>query len=502
MAGRASALAAMLAVAACSGSGGATEVAATTPVASTSLPAPATTVPATASAPPTTVTTAAPATTTPTVAIDPAAVDADIELLAALGGAMAATTEVATLVAHAGSLWATTSQWMAPEPVGGALLRRRSADDPWQVVEQTDQLRVMALQRFTVPARHTGGDAVDVLVTQTRADGVSALRWMVGDAEGLAEGFALPDSPSDARSLGAHDEGDAFAFYAGVRPTGVLRGEWDAAGRTIVWSDIPELVVVGDGLDQKVTGFASCGGAAWVTVRTSLYRRSDGAVADGAARWTEVYRDPDDNVDNSGLRGITCVRRADGDALLLGREGPGTMLRFDELAGDVLAPVVEADIAAVVGAALREWGHDVATTGPGSIGYVIPAYNDLLPIAEGVHLTGVEWSYALGACPSTRTCQPQRTFDAQACLLRRDDPDGRGEPRWSLRCLAGEATPAAIVDDPVQGGQAFVAVRALQVAPWAPDQLWLAGYDANFVPSAGTGWVGHVALVDVLGELD
>lgn len=436
------------------------------------------------------------------MAVDPAAIDADVELLAALGGAMAATTEVATLVAHAGSLWATTSQWMAPEPVGGALLRRRSADDPWQVVEQTDQLRVMALHRFTVPARHTGGDAVDVLVTQTRADGVSALRWMVGDDEVLAEGFALVDSPSDARSLGAHDEGDAFAFYAGVRPTGVLRGEWDAAGRTIVWSAIPELVVVGDGLDQKVTGFASCGGAAWVTVRTSLYRRSDGAVADGTARWTEVYRDPDDNADNSGLRGITCVRRADGDALLLGREGPGTMLRFDELVGDVLAPVVEADIAAVIGAALREWGHDVAATGPGSIGYVIPAYNDLLPVAEGVHLTGVEWSYALGACPSTRTCQPQRTFDAQACLLRRDDPDGRGEPRWSLWCLAGEATPAAIVDDPVQGGQAFVAVRALQVAPWAPDQLWLAGYDANFVPSAGTGWVGHVALVDVLGELD
>lgn len=496
MLGRLLVLATMLAATACSGGGTTATVATSTQDVEPSTTAPIETAPApTASVAPV-------ATTPPAVSVDPSAIDAEVELLAALGGAMAATSEVTTLVAHAGSLWSTTSQWMAPEPVGGALLRRRGADDPWQVVEQTDQLRVMALQRFTVPARHADGTPVDVLVTQTRADGVSALRWMVGDAERLVDGFILPDSPSDVRSLGAHDEGDVFAFYAGVRPTGVLRGQWDAAGRTIVWSATPELVVAGDGLDQKVTGFASCGGAAWVTVRTSLYRRVDGAVADGAARWTEVYRDPDDNADNSGLRGITCVRRATGDALLLGREGPGTMLRFDTLDGDALEPVLEADIAAVIAATLRDWGHDLTEAGPGSVDYVIPAYNDLLQVADGVHLTGVEWSYALGACPITRTCQPQRTFDAQACLLRRDDTDGRSEPRWSLWCLAGEATPAAAIDDPVQGGQAFVAVRALQMAPWEDGQLWMAGYDANFVPSVGTGWVGQIMLGDVLGAGD
>ena len=102
---------------------------------------------------------------------------------------------------------------------------------------------------------------------------------------------------------------------------------------------------------------------------------------------------------------------------------------------------------------------------------------------------------------ASRTCQPQRTYDAQACLLRRVDPDGRTAPEWSLWCLGGEARPATVVSDPVVGGEAFVAVRALQVAPWSPDELWLAGYDANFVPSVGTGWVGRVRLGDLLGPL-
>jgi hypothetical protein len=499
---RSAVVAAWVMVAAAAGcSGGASSPDALTPsVPTTDVPtsAPGTASASTSTAPPTSAApTGAASTTVPADPVDPAAVDASVELLAALGGPMAATTEVTTLVAHAGSLWATTSQWMAPEPVGGALVRRRGPDDPWQVVEQTDQLRVMALQRFTVPARHAGGDAVDVLVTQTRTAGVAELQWLVGDGDRLEAAFVLPDGSSDARSLGAHDEGASFAFYAGVRPTGVLRGEWDPVGSTIVWSATPELVVAGEGLDQKVTGFASCGGAAWVTVRASLYRRVDAALPEGAARWTEVYRDPDDNADNSGLRGITCVSRATGDALLLGREGPGTMLRFDSLDGEVLEPVVEADLRTVITATLQSWGHDVAPGGPSSVGYVIPAYNDLLAVGDGVHLTGVEWSYDLGRCPATRTCQPQRTFDAQACLLRRVDTDGRSEPDWSLWCLAGEATPADAVDDPVQGGQAFVAVRALQVAPWSSDELWLAGYDANFVPSVGTGWVGRIALADV-----
>ena len=79
-------------------------------------------------------------------------------------------------------------------------------------------------------------------------------------------------------------------------------------------------------------------------------------------------------------------------------------------------------------------------------------------------------------------------------LAAQDQPAAEAE---DLESLVDSLSDPDAVDDPVQGGQAFVAVRALQVAPWASDELWLAGYDANFVPSVGTGWVGRIALADV-----
>ena len=156
------------------------------------------------------------------------------------------------------------------------------------------------------------------------------------------------------------------------------------------------------------------------------------------------------------------------------------------------------DAATLIGDTLRSWGHDVPLDGPGAVGYVIPAYNEWIDVGGGVHLTGVEWNYRLGACPTTRSCQPQRTFDAAACVLRRVTGPAADEPAWSMVCLGGEAQPAGVVDDPVQQGQAFVAVRAMRQAPWDLDELWFAGYDANFVPAVGTGWLAVGSRTDVV----
>ncbi len=377
-----------------------------------------------------------------------------------------------------------------------------SSEGPWQVVVQGDQLRLMALESFVVPSPHAGGTDTEVLVGQVREGGTSELRWLVGPGDGFQEEFGLAPG-ADARALGAHDEGDAFAFYAGIRPTGVLRGEWDSEGRTIRWSAEPELVVPGERIDQKVTGFASCAGSAWVTVRTSLFRRIDGVLPAGQERWVSAFTDTVENEQNSGLRGITCVDHDGSEALIVGREGSGEILRFEGLPGDdptaeVAPPVVEADIRRIVDETLRSWGHDdLPAEGPGSVGYVIPAYNELVEMGEGLHMTGVEWNYRQLACPPDRTCQPQRTFDAAACVLRRQVD--AGEPVWEMACLGGDATPGGEVEDPVEQGQAFVAVRVLRPAPWDPEELWLVGYDANFVPALGTGWLAVGATVDFTG---
>jgi hypothetical protein len=278
-----------------------------------------------------------------------------------------------------------------------------------------------------------------------------------------------------------------------------LRGAWNPDARTIHWSDTPELVVPGAGLDQKVTGFASCGGAIWATVRGTLYRRRTDASVDPVTGgpWQPVWTVAVANPDNSGLRGVTCIAHDGGSALLFGVEGSGEILRVDGVDGfgpfvaESIEPTLEVSTPALITDTLRAWGHQVPSIGPGAVGYVIPAYNDFTAVGD-VWLAGVEWSYAAAGCPATRRCQPQRTFDAQACILRRATP--AGSPLWELRCLAPPPDVPTVVPDPVPGGAALVAVRALRPAPWAPDELWLAGYDANFVPSIGTGWVARMPI--------
>lgn len=433
----------------------------------------------------------------------PAAVPATVELLAERGGALAAATETVRLARHAGALWASTSQWKAPEPGGGAVLRKRGPEAPWTVVLRSDQRRVMALESFTVPARRNGGAAAEVLLTQARVDGRSELRWLVGDADDLSGRFPLESARADARSLGGHAEGDGFAFYAGVRPTGILRGEWRPEPGTIAWSREAELAVGGGRIDRKVTGFASCGGAMWATVRETLYRRREGDLASGAERWSRVYTAPVENARNSGLRGLTCIEHDGGPALLVAKEGRGEILRFDargdeesSRADGSLSPVVEADLRELVHESLRATGHALPARGRGAVGYVLPAYNEMLEIADGVYLTGVEWSYRGGRCPETRVCQPERTFDAAACTLRRERRASGAA--WSLACLGGEATPAPSVNVPVRPGESFVAVRALRPSPWVPGDLYLAGYDANFVASEGTAWIARVERARLL----
>jgi hypothetical protein len=440
---------------------------------------------------------------------DPAALPARYEIVAESAptdSPLRATTEVTNLVAFTGELWASTSQWMAPAPVGGAILRRTSPRAPWGVVLQTDQLRVMGLEAFRVPS--AGGGTDEVLLVQAQPpDAPHQIRWSVAPDRSLAESFALPDAGGTVRSFGANVAPDGSAtFFAGVQPTGILAGTWDAAARTIRWSPTPELVVGGAGLDQKVTGFASCGGAAWTTVRGTLYRRrTDGGIdpATGGP-WQPAWSVEVANPDNSGLRGVTCIEHDGAPAILVGVEGSGEIVRFDgvdrlrsSIEAAPLVPVPELDTRALIDSTLREWGHDVPAAGSGAVGYTIPAYNDFTGIGGGVIATGVEWSYEAGACPSSRRCQPERTFDAQACLLRRGGGDGTSAPRWELRCLAVPADSPNPIPVPVPPGAAFVAVRSLLPLPWDANAIGLAGYDSNFVTSDGTGWIGVVSAGDL-----
>ena len=268
------------------------------------------------------------------------------------GGSTRYSTETLHLVAHSGRLFAATGQWMSGSGTGGSILVKGSATSGWQTFLATDSLRVTALESFAIPARANRGASVDVMLTSAAIDGRQRLMWWRGDAEAVEGSFDVGPAGYGVRALGARREGGGFAFYAGVDPTGVLRGTWNPQSQSIDWSAAAELQVE-QAADRKVTGFAECAGAMWVTIRHRLFRRNDGPLPAGVPRWALAVEAPIPGPENSGLRGLTCMRHRGNPALLVSIEGPGTILRLENLPKGVTATptvtqVVEAEPRAVI----------------------------------------------------------------------------------------------------------------------------------------------------------
>ena len=246
-------------------------------------------------------------------------------------------TETEALVAQSGRLLAATGQWEYPGPLAfGQVLVKKSRTSPWTVFEQTQSLRVQALDSFPIPRDQGLGPRHSLLVTQAIVAGRSRIQWLLDGANSfsLHDSYVLPTG-ADVRAFGAHETAGVWSVYAGVRPTGVIRGVWSSARHTLVFSPKPELTVAPPGspgaVAQKVTGFADCGGAMYSTINTTLYRRNDGALPAGIPRWVPVYRAPPVGPHNSGLRGITCKTHDGSASLLLSTEGNGNVYRFDKL---------------------------------------------------------------------------------------------------------------------------------------------------------------------------
>ena len=424
-------------------------------------------------------------------------------------------TETNALVAHAGRLFAATDQWEYPSPsAAGQVMVKSSRSGPWTVFEQTHSLRVDALDSFGLPADQGLGTGHSLLVTQAIVGGHSRIQWLLDGARSFTNSYALPSNQDEVRAFGAHESGGVWAVYAGVQPAGILHGAWSRAKHTLVFDPTPELTAAPPGSPglktQKVTGFADCDSALFVTINTNLYRRNDGRLPPGVPRWVLVYQAPPVGPNNSALRGLTCIMHQGAPALLVSTEGDGDVYRFDHLpsgqlrgtavpspgrATDGLVQTLEfAPIPAIRGM-LEAEGTTVPGTGVGSVHYVIAAYNNFEPITAGGverQAFGFEWGY-LGPCPPTRTCEPARSFDAAACFAVRT-AHGPSQS-YRLRCLSGrQFTPAAKVSDPIRSGQAFVSVRTIAPSPFGDGQIYYGGYDCNFNPAAGTAWIATSTL--------
>jgi hypothetical protein len=426
-------------------------------------------------------------------------------------------TEVEALVPHAGRLFAATGQWEYPGPsASGQVLVKKSNAAPWTVFEQTQSLRVQALDSFPIPSDQGLGSGHSLLVTQAIVDGRSRIQWLLDGANSFStrDSFVLPPG-ADVRAFGAHEVDGVWSVFAGVRPTGVIEGVWSAARRTLVFSPDPELAVAPPGspgaVTQKVTGFAECGGALFTTVNTTLYRRNDGTLPTAIPRWVPVYRAPPVGPHNSGLRGITCISHGGSPSLLLSTEGNGDVYRFDDLprgqirttaqpspgsVSDGLVQTLEFQPAPAIRQMLATQGTVLPATGRGSIAYVIAAYNngdfETMKIG-GVdrQVFGFEWGYQ-GACPKTQRCGPIASgvvhFNASACFAVRTD-QGHA-PTYALHCLRGPTLdPSGQVSKPIRSGQAFVSIRSIVPSSFGTGRIYYGGYDCNFYPADGTAWV-------------
>ena len=426
-------------------------------------------------------------------------------------------TETDALVSHDGRLFATTDQWeYSNSSPAGQILVKDSARSPWKVFEQTQGLRVSeALDSFRIPSDQGLGPGHSLLITHAVIDGRSEIQWLLDGAKSFSpqDSFTVPSNVFDVRSFGAHESGGVWAVYAGVEPTGILRGTWSKSRHTLVFDPTPELTEKpgAPGVPtQKVTGFANCAGSLYVTINTKLYRRNDGDLPAGVARWVLLYEEPPVGMSNSGLRGLTCITHLGSPSLLLSTEGNGDVYRIDHLPRGRLddpataspghgvrglTPIFE--FAPVPALSSRCWPpreRPFPPQGKGSIDYVIAAYNNFTTVKiDGTdrQLFGVEHAlpWGLPSHPGVRThglCGQQRSTPQPVS----PSAPTRGSPTYSLRCLSGpDFALSSTVGKPIRSGQAFVSIRTITPSPFGDGRLYYGGYDANFYPADGTAWV-------------
>ena len=96
-------------------------------------------------------------------------------------------TETNALVTQDHRLFAATDQWEYPGPRAyGQILVKNRAAGPWRVFEQTQGLRVEALDSSSIPTDQGLGPGRSLLVTQAVLHGRSEVQWALDGSKAFA----------------------------------------------------------------------------------------------------------------------------------------------------------------------------------------------------------------------------------------------------------------------------------------------------------------------------
>lgn len=403
-------------------------------------------------------------------------------------------TEMESLVAHAGMLFAANGYWQdiaGADPVMGAqILVKESATGTWRQDMHfgAEYLTVESLASLTFYTDATGvalPEPVSLLLAGPHHV-VPPYRlevWSRDDTTGVWTEMPLAVNYTNAngipasqvRSLGAHVDRvtGVSRVFAGTGRGAVYSGVFDsgAPGR-IRWDAVPELPEVPPAARERAYAFAEANGVLYVSVASNddpsdnvggLFRRNDGPDP----TWTFVYEWPTVPGKGDGLRGLTAVPAAPGSTnqvLLGGLEGPGHIIRIDP--DDDHSVSVEFDYKSFF---TNLWG---------SLGgaATLSAYNDMTAVADPrdgkpLHLIGLWVNHPADTTPP---------HNGSYYLVRH--PDARYE--WGR---------LFDYSHPVPDGKELKGMRCIVASPFAEEQgrvFYFGGYDAGGAAlKHNTAWI-------------
>jgi hypothetical protein len=261
--------------------------------------------------------------------------------------------------------------------------------------------------------------------------------------------------------------------FGGSRNGSIYKGVYDPSvpGR-IRWEKQPEFTTRDEradtkGAERRVMGLAEADGHLYASIRTSIYRRTDGPKP----AWEEVYRWPLPPPDAEGWRrpegrGLTAVARPDGKGqmLLLALEMEKVIRRIDPARGHR----VEDDLD--VGAYFRKaWGHEIRSS-------LCMAHNRMVPCT----------------IPST----------GEKILMFGFIANPRGAPSWNrsggagifVRKANGACQHISVEDPRLNPHPLLYATRDVAPSPWEPNVIYACGYDATAnaatkIRALNTAWI-------------
>lgn len=385
-------------------------------------------------------------------------------------------TEALNLAVHKGRLYAGIGYWQdipyyedkPGDPwVGSQVLVKEGKDAPWKVDLNMGErvLRARALRSVSFDTDSQGRrlpQPVAILLasgmnfgspeilTWSRDDDANQWHRTVMDRTKVGDYIVAFGGHRNAMT------GVSYVF-GGSRNGSVYKGVHDpSAPGKIRWENQPEFVTRDERTDTKnaerrVMGFAEANGHLYASIRTAIYRRTDGPKPD----WKEVYRWPlppgKDGFHRPQGRGLTAIPKPDGrgQMLLMALEMEKVIRHIDPAKGGR----AEADFD--VGAYFRKaWGSEIRDS-------LCMAHNRML-------------SYTI---PST----------GEEILMFGFSATPRSAPSWNrsggaglfIRRANGAYQHFPVEDSSLNPHPRLFATRDVAPSPWEPNVIYACGYDAT-----------------------